>query len=103
MSYVDVTPGWAPFIHIDMRKYTSVPINDSIWIAGGSLAVGVGNQVYVFSRFIDMKEVDPEDEDEDEPEDVFQLIAHRNGPLADYNPTTLHQCLLWSEYRNQQN
>jgi hypothetical protein len=93
MSYVDVTPGWAPFIHIDMRKHTSVPINDSIWIAGGSLAVGAGNQVYIFSRFLE----NVDDEDDDDPEDIFELIAHRNGPLSDYNPTMLHQCLLWDK------
>lgn len=96
MSYIEVTPGWAPFIHIDMRKYTSVPINDSIWIAGGSLAVGAGNQIYVFSRFLET-EPELESDDEEEPEDIFELIAHRNGPLFDYHPTMLSQCLLWDK------
>jgi hypothetical protein len=97
MSYVEVTPGWAPFIHIDMRKHTSVPISDSIWVAGGSLAVAAGNQVYVFSRFLENFDAD----DEDDPEDIFQLIAHRNGPLNDYHPTVLHQCLLWGKWSSQ--
>lgn len=100
LSYVEVTPGWAPFLHIDMRKYTSVPISDSVWIAGGSLAVGAGNQIYVFSRFL--SEPTPpgtptgeDDTDPDEPEDIFELIGHRNGPLFDFHPTMLNQCLLW--------
>lgn len=105
MSYVDVTPGWAPFLHVDMRKYTSVPINDSIWIAGGSLAVGAGNQVYIFSRFLEQHttpshsaDATPDEElDGEEPEDIFQLIAHENGPLFDFHPTMLHQCLMWGE------
>lgn len=101
LSYVDVTPGWAPFLHIEMRKYTSVPISDSIWIAGGSLAVAAGNQIYIFSRFL--SEPTPpgtphdEDTDPDEPEDIFELIAYRNGPLVDYHPTMLLQCLLWDK------
>lgn len=74
-------------------RYTSVPIADSIWIAGGSLAVATGNQIYVFSRFLEAKD----DDHEDTPEDIFQLIAHENGPLWDYQPTQLMQCLLWDK------
>lgn len=93
MSYVERTPGWAPFLIIDMFSYTSIPIRDSIWLAGGSLAVGTGNQIYLFSRFLDR-----EDKEEDgEAEDIFQLIAQENGPLLDYHPILLGQCLLWGE------
>ncbi|OXG74617.1 WD-repeat protein [Cryptococcus neoformans var. grubii Br795] len=93
MSYVERTPGWAPFLTIDMFSYTSIPINDSIWLAGGSLAVGTGNQIYLFSRFLDR-----EDKEEDgEAEDIFQLIAQENGPLWDYHPILLGQCLLWDK------
>ncbi|WOO80078.1 Regulator of V-ATPase in vacuolar membrane protein 1 [Vanrija pseudolonga] len=107
MSYVEVTPGWAPFINIDMRKYTSVPINDSIWIAGGSFAVGVGNQIFVFSRFLEQHTPLPSpgqsvhhvevDDNDDDPEDIFELIAHQNGPLFDFHPTMIMQCLLWDK------
>jgi hypothetical protein len=33
----------------------------------------------------------------EDPEDIFQLIAHQNGPLLDYHPTVLAQCLLWGK------
>ncbi|WWC85740.1 uncharacterized protein L201_000606 [Kwoniella dendrophila CBS 6074] len=105
MSYVETTPGWAPFITIDMKRYTPVPISDSIWLAGGSLAVGTGNQIYLFSRFLGRDTPSPTPAgsiksvtlDEEEPEDIFQLIAHRNGPLVDYHPVQLGQCLLWDK------
>ncbi|KAL1412038.1 regulator of (H+)-ATPase in vacuolar membrane [Vanrija albida] len=105
MSYVEVTPGWAPFVNIDMKKFTSVPISDSIWIAGGSFAVGVGNQIYVFSGFLEKptplpspgQSVHHADVDDDEPEDIFELIAHQNGPLFDFHPTMIMQCLLWDK------
>ncbi|OCF41725.1 hypothetical protein I317_04429 [Kwoniella heveanensis CBS 569] len=105
MSYVEVTPGWAPFLTIDMERYTSLPISDSIWLAGGSLAVGAGNQIYLFSRFLRRDTPTPSPAgsarsmqlDEEEPEDIFQLIAHRNGPLVDYHPVQLGQCLLWDK------
>ncbi|WRT63649.1 uncharacterized protein IL334_000572 [Kwoniella shivajii] len=105
MSYVETTPGWAPFLTIDMERHTPVPIRDSIWLAGGSLAVGTGNQIYLFSRFLGRDSPTPSPAgsvksmalDEEEPEDIFQLIAHRNGPLVDYHPTQLGQCLLWDK------
>lgn len=107
MSYIDTSPGWGPFLTINMERYTSVPINDSIWLAGGSLAVAAGNQVYLFSRYIDQEQQTPSPAasarslslDPTDPEDMFQLIAHQNGPLYDYHPTLLTQCLLWSTFR----
>ncbi|KAK8845415.1 hypothetical protein IAR55_006128 [Kwoniella newhampshirensis] len=105
MSYVETTPRWAPLLTIDMQRYTSVPISDSIWLAGGSLAVGAGNQIYLFSRFLGRDTPTPSPSasarsvrvDEEEPEDIFQLIAHQNGPLVDYHPILLAQCLLWDK------
>ncbi len=84
-------------------RYTSVRINDSIWLAGGSLVVGAGNQIYLFGRFLDRDTPVPSPPacakgvqlDSDEPEDIFQLVAQQNGPLWDYHPTLLAQCLLW--------
>ncbi|WVO14859.1 hypothetical protein L204_102498 [Cryptococcus depauperatus] len=92
MSYAETTPGWAPFITINIEEYTSVPINDSIWLAGGSLVVGTGNQIYLFSRFLE-----GDGNEAEEAEDIFQLIARRNGPLLDYHPILLAQCLLWDK------
>lgn len=85
-----------------------MPINDSIWLAGGSLAVGCGNQVYLFSRYLErdspvptpkssVKEGKGTRTDDDEVQDVFELVASHNGPVLDYHPTLLAQCLLWSE------
>lgn len=120
MGYSEVTPGWAPFVTVDMTqwvlgqskrdrlmlfRYTSLPIRDSIWLAGGSLAVGCGNQVYLFSRFLEREGAsqaassgrEPIRSDEEDPEDIFQMISERNGPLVDYHPTVLAQSLTWGE------
>ena len=105
MSYSESTPGWAPFLTIDLTVHTSMAISDSIWLAGGSLAIGAGNQIYVFSRFIDRdahvssptSDLERVVLDTEQPEDLFQLIAWRNGPLLDYHPTVLSQCLLWGK------
>lgn len=88
-----------------MIRYTTVPISDSIWLAGGSLAIGAGNQIYLFSRYLDRNTPVPSPTtsiksvslDLHEAEDIFQLIAWQNGPLWDYHPTVLAQCLLWDK------
>jgi len=61
--------------------------------------------LYLFSRFLDRGTPIPSPAasvksvqlDPDEPEDLFQLIAQHNGPLWDYHPTLLAQCLLWDK------
>ena len=37
-------------------------------------------------------------ENEPEPESLFEYVAIRNGPLQDYNPQMILQCLLWGQY-----
>lgn len=67
--------------------------------------MGCGNQIYLFSRFLHREtpaaspaaSIEDVVLDPDEPEDIFQLIAHQNGPLFDFHPTVLAQCLLWGE------
>jgi hypothetical protein len=86
-------------------RHTSVPIADSIWLAGGSLAIGAGNQIYLFSRFLDKTSqiATPRGSvkslalDAANAEDIFQLIAWQNGPLFDFHPTVLAQSLLWDK------
>lgn len=77
-------------------SYTADPIADSIWLAGGSLAVGAGNQVLLYSRFLESSTASPADE----AEDIFQLIAQRNGPVVDFHPAMLGQCLLWGSFHH---
>lgn len=43
----------------------------------------------------------PEREDserEDSEEGLFEHVARLNGPLADYHPQMLLQCLLWGKF-----
>lgn len=34
------------------------------------------------------------------PESLFEYVARNNGPLVDYHPQMLLQCLLWGQYSN---
>ena len=37
----------------------------------------------------------PAKERQDEPDSLFEYVARHNGPLEDYNPQMILQCLLW--------
>ena len=37
-------------------------------------------------------------DNETESEGLFEYVARRNGPLEDYNPQMILQCLLWGKY-----
>jgi hypothetical protein len=58
--------------------------------------------VFLFSRYLDRETPTPTPKssvkdvriDDAEPEDVFQLVASQNGPVVDYHPTILAQCVL---------
>jgi hypothetical protein len=76
-----------------MRPYHSLtphPISDSIWLADGSFAVGAYNGLFVF------RPGDPSAKDGPKS-NLFQEVVRRNGPLVDYHPQNIAQCLLWSE------
>jgi RAVE protein 1 C terminal len=33
------------------------------------------------------------------PKDLFETVARRNGPLPNYHPQMLLQCLLWGKFK----
>lgn len=87
MTYFDPGPGWALCYRIDIGSFIPYPINDSIWLTNGTLLIGAGHLLCLYGK----KKVD-------EPGDgLFELVARRNGPLEDYNPQMLLQCLLWGK------
>ena len=69
------------------------PIVGSIWLANGSLLVGAGHQMCLFGH--PRKD---ETSANTPPETLFEQVARQNGPLEDYHPQMLLQCLLWGVY-----
>ncbi|KAJ8594840.1 hypothetical protein M405DRAFT_857819 [Rhizopogon salebrosus TDB-379] len=79
-TYFDDDPGWAICWKVDIRK-------DSIWLANGSFLIGAGHQLFLFGQTAQQKDQEP----------LFQYVARHNGPLEDYHPQMLLQCLLWGK------
>lgn len=114
MTYFDEGPGWAICWKVDTGKCVChgvmhkcrilstndfsmipFPISDSIWLENGSLLVGAGHQMCLFGQpRPNSKGVAPSS-----PwESLFELVARQNGPLQDYHPQMLLQCLLWGAH-----
>lgn len=71
----------------------SHPISDSIWLARGSLLIGAEYFMCLYGQ------PDPGSNSNamEEQESLFEHVARHNGPLDEYHPQMILQCLLWGE------
>ncbi|KAJ7492768.1 RAVE protein 1 C terminal-domain-containing protein [Mycena latifolia] len=90
-TYFDEGPGWIKCWKVEIGSFIPYQISDSIWLANGSLLVGAGHQMYLFGQ------QQPSGKDESPLESLFEHVARQNGPLEDYHPQMLLQCLLWEK------
>ncbi|KAF9270044.1 WD repeat-containing protein [Marasmius fiardii PR-910] len=86
MTYFDEGPGWSTCWKIEIGNFIPYSISDSIWLTGGSLLVGAGHQMLLYGSGRNK-----------EAENLFEYVARSNGPLQDYHPQILLQCLLWDK------
>jgi len=108
MTYFADNPGWALCRTIDISKsavlfvpimtrltsicsLTPFIITDSIWLANGSFLIAAGQQMFLFS------EPPSKQEDSLSNETLVEYVARHNGPLDDYHPQMLLQCMIWGE------
>lgn len=90
MTYYDQTPGWGICWKVDLGSAIPHQINDSIWLRGGSLLVGAGHLMSLYSQ--------PVEKEGNQSDSLFEHVARHNGPLDEYNPQMILQCLLWGRY-----
>ncbi len=77
-----------------ITSFTPYPISDSIWLAHGSFLIAAGQQMFLFSE----PSSDNVPPGEKLPETLIEYVSRQNGPLVDYHPQMLLQCLLWGEF-----
>ncbi|KAI0756586.1 RAVE protein 1 C terminal-domain-containing protein [Daedaleopsis nitida] len=90
-TYFDETPGWGICWKIDIGSMIPHPISDSIWLARGTLLVGAGHLMFMYGQKAQRVH------QETEPDTLFEHVARLNGPLDDYHPQMILQCLLWEK------
>lgn len=113
MTYFAEDPGWGLCRTIDVSRYvihntskqfipltwpeisyTPYPISDSIWLAHCSFLVASGQQMYLFSE---PPTKIASTAKERSTETLVEYVARQNGPLDEYHPQMLLQCLIWGE------
>ncbi|KAI0307694.1 WD repeat-containing protein [Multifurca ochricompacta] len=90
MTYFDEGPGWGVIKTIEVENLLPHPISDSIWLAYGTLLIASGHQMCLYG-------LPRQPDDEEDGESLFEYVARLNGPLPDYHPQMLLQCLLWDK------
>ncbi|KAF9566167.1 hypothetical protein CPC08DRAFT_733774 [Agrocybe pediades] len=90
MTYFADDPGWALCRTIDISGFTPYSIADSIWLAHGSFLIAAGQQMYLYSE-------SPQVSEDSASETLLEYVARQNGPLNDYHPQMLLQCLIWDK------
>lgn len=90
-TYFDGGPGWSVCQRIDIQKLTPYPISDSIWASHGSFLISAGRHMFLYSDPL------PDKSEQDPQEGLFEQVARLNGPLEDFHPQMLLQCLLWEK------
>lgn len=95
MTYFDEGPGWSICWKIDIRSFIPYPISDSIWLANGSFLIGAGHQMFLYGQDVSSSRGGITSTFGDES--LFDYVARQNGPLEDYHPQMLLQCLLWEK------
>ena len=77
---------------------TPYRISDSIWTAYGSLLIGAGPHIFLYgqpkskSNHFSIKNTGSI---QAKREGLWEYVARENGPLEQYHPQMLLQCLLW--------
>lgn len=89
-TYFDNEPGWVICWKVEVGNFVPYPIIDSIWLANGSLLVGAGHQMFLYAQT-------PSVDTGRTEWGLFEYVARINGPLEDYHPQMLLQCLLWGK------
>lgn len=74
-----------------LRSMLAHRINDSIWLSNGNLLIGAGHHMLQYGQCHGNKANDGS------PAGLFEHVAWLNGPLPDYHPQMILQCLLWGK------
>ncbi len=111
MTYFDEEPAWGVLGRIEIGQYvisfngkfndrfhelySMLPhgINDSIWLSGGTLLIGAGHHILQYGQ--SHRRIHGEGRNGTGHVGLFEEVAKLNGPLPDYHPQMILQCLLW--------
>jgi RAVE protein 1 C terminal len=97
-DYLNSKPAWMAIHEVHIRDLTPHPIGDSCWLGSGNLAVGAGNQIFVYDRDTEINDQFVSEfglaRSQSATLDLFHVVRRLNGPLPVFHPQFLGQCIL---------
>lgn len=97
-DYTNKTAAWTPIKKVDISDFTTHRIGDSIWLDGGALAIGAGNQFFIKDSTIGVTDSTTgqllgKQNVANATNSLFEACTIMNGPLPVYHPQLLIQSI----------
>lgn len=100
MTYFNEDEGWDTCWKLELWSMIPHRISDSIWTAYGSLLVGAGPHMFLYGQPKSQSKIPVVKNGKSKPtprEGLWEYVARENGPLEQFHPQMLLQCLLWDK------
>ncbi|KAF9963358.1 regulator of (H+)-ATPase in vacuolar membrane [Modicella reniformis] len=93
-------PRWMRFLDIDLPSFINHPISSIAWLDMGTLSVGAGGTMLLYSKWLseDYMTIASGFEDVSTAPTLQHALSSMHGPLADYHPNLLMEFFLWGKF-----
>ncbi|KAF9354925.1 regulator of (H+)-ATPase in vacuolar membrane [Mortierella sp. AD094] len=93
-------PIWMRFLDINIPSFINHPISGIAWLDMGTLSVGAGGTMLLYSKWLseDYMTIKPGFEDLSLAPTLHHALSSMHGPLVDYHPNLLIEFFMWSKY-----
>jgi len=90
---------WERFLDIDIPAFINHPISSIAWLDMGTLSVGAGGTMLLYSKWLseDYVTIAPGFEGIKNAPTLHQALSSMHGPLADYHPNLLIEFFMWGK------
>ncbi|KAG0244016.1 regulator of (H+)-ATPase in vacuolar membrane [Mortierella sp. GBA43] len=93
-------PVWMRFLDIELPSFINHPISSIAWLDMGTLSVGAGGTMLLYSKWFseDYMTIAPGFEDVSSAPTLHHALSSMHGPLVDYHPNLLIEFFLWGKF-----
>ncbi|KAI1317690.1 regulator of (H+)-ATPase in vacuolar membrane [Mortierella claussenii] len=93
-------PIWMRFLDIDIPAFINHPISAIAWLDMGTLSVGAGGTMLLYSKWLseDYMTFASGFEDVSSAPTLHHALSWMHGPLVDYHPHMLIEFFLWGKF-----
>ncbi|KAF9560394.1 regulator of (H+)-ATPase in vacuolar membrane [Mortierella alpina] len=93
-------PIWMRFLDINIPASINHPISAIAWLDMGTLSVGAGGTMLLYSKWLseDYMTIAPGFEDLNTAPTLHHALSSMHGPLVDYHPDLLIEFFMWGKF-----